>query len=405
MFWLGQGASLLGTQITLLALPLAAITVFSASSQQVGFLRFLETIPYLFCSLPFGVWADRHKKKPLMVAANAARMLLLLAVPVLAYLDLLSIHVLFVIAAGVGVFSVLFEVTWMSYIPILVKRRDHLVDANQKLSVTQSTTDLAGPGLAGLLIGWIGPITVLIGDAASYLLSLVTMGLVRVPEEKPEVTADRSFSRDLREGVSWVFNHAILRPLALIAPFTNMSLTCISTLFLLYGVRTFGLSPAEIGLIFSVSAVGALLGALLSKQLLARFAIGPLYAVSMFLLYSAPVALTFAGGSKPVVISVFVAALMISYFGSGLSNVIQLSLRQTVTPTPMLGRMSAAFRTLLFGGAAVGALAAGLLGGRLGVEAALRLVTICSALLVIPILMTPVVRLRDISDVTNTKAS
>ncbi|GAA3685461.1 fucose permease [Yimella lutea] len=403
-FWFGQGVSLLGSQMTLLALPLAAITVFSASSGEVGLLRFVETIPYLFFALPFGVWVDRRKKKPVMITANALRMLLLLAVPVLAHFDLLTVHVLLVIAGAVGVFSVLFEVTWMSYIPTLVKRRDHLVDANQRLGVTQSTTDLAGPGLAGLLIGWVGPITVLVVDSVSYLLSLVTMAFVRAPEEKPEVSPDRSFTRELSDGVTLVFRHTVLRPLALIAPFTNMSLTCISTLFLLYGVRNSGLTPAEIGTVFSVSAVGALLGALVSKRLLARFPVGPLYGAAMLALYAAPLPLTFADGAKSVVMAVFAATLMISYFGSGLSNVIQLSLRQTCTPTPMMGRMSAAFRTLLFGGAAVGALIAGFLGESLGVEDALRLVTICSALLVLPILMTPVVRLRDVSDAMTTEA-
>ncbi|MGI8666590.1 MAG: MFS transporter [Jatrophihabitans sp.] len=394
-FWSGEALSLFGTQITNLALPLTALLVFDASPQQVGLLRFLQLVPYLFLALVFGVWVDRNRRKPIMLLANLARMLLIALVPLLSHYHHLSITGLLVIACVVGIFSVLFDVSWMSFVPTLVKDPKHYVDANQKMGVTQSTTDVAGPGIAGVLIGWLGPPTALVLDAGSYLASLISLLWIRTPEPAPPPAADRRhLGRELGDGVQWVFGNRILRPLAMLAPFTNFSLTCVSTLFLLYGVRDKGLNAATVGLIFSASSVGALLGALVSKALIRRYRIGVVYGLALAGIYAAPLLLPLAGGSRPVMIAMFILSLLISYFGSGLSNVMQISLRQTCTPPSLMGRMNAAFRTLLFGGGALGGLCAGLIGGAMGLRAGLTLIAICSAAMLVPIALSPVVRLR-----------
>jgi MFS family permease len=394
-FWSGEALSLFGAQVTNLALPLTAVLVFNASAQQVGVLRFLQLVPYLFLALLFGVWVDRSRRKPIMLVANGVRMLLIALVPLLAFYHQLSITGLLVIACVVGIFSVLFDVSWMSFVPTLVKDAKHYVEANQKMGVTQSTTDVAGPGVAGVLIGWIGPITALLVDAVSYLGSLISLLLIRTPEPAPPpASARRHLGRELVDGVRWVFGHQILRPLAMLAPFTNFSLTCVATLFLLYAVRDKGLSPATVGLIFSVSSVGALTGALISKTLIRRYRIGVVYGVALAGIYASPLLLPLAGGSRPVLIGMFMLSLVLAYLGSGLSNVVQLSLRQTCTPPSLMGRMTAAFRTLLFGGGALGGLCAGLIGGAMGLRAGLTLVSICSAGMLVPIAMSAVVRLR-----------
>jgi MFS family permease len=396
-FWSGEALSLFGSQVTNLALPLTALLVFNAGPVQVGLLRFLQLVPYLFLALLFGVWVDRSRRKPIMLAANAARMLLIALVPLLSHFHLLSMAGLLVIACAVGVFSVLFDVCWMSFIPTLVKDPEHYVEANQKMGVTQSTTDVTGPGVAGLLIGWVGPATALAVDAVSYLASLGGLLWIRTPEPPPPPAADRRHvGRELSDGVKWVFGNRVLRPLALLAPFTNFSLTCVQTLFLLYGVRDKGLNAASVGLIFSASSVGALVGALASKALMRRYRFGVVYGLALAGIYAGPLLIPLAGGSRPLVIGMFILSLLISYFGSGLSNVMQISLRQTCTPQSLMGRMNAAFRTLLFGGGALGGLAAGLIGGVMGLRAGLVLVAVCSAAMLVPIALSPVVRLRAI---------
>lgn len=393
-FWSGEALSLFGTQVTNLALPLTAVMVFDASAEQVGLLRFLQLVPYLFLALLFGVWVDRGRRRPIMMLANGVRMLLIALVPLLSHYHHLSIDGLLVIACVVGVFSVLFDVSWMSFVPVLARHPRHYVEANQKMGVTQSTTDVAGPGAAGVLIGWLGPTTALLVDAGSYLASLTGLALIRTPEPPPPAVERRHLGRELRDGVQWVFGHRLLRPLALLAPFTNFSLTCVSTLFLLYGVRDKGMSPAEVGLIFSASSVGALAGALASRTLMRRCRIGPLYGVALAGIYAGPLLLAFAGGSRPVLTGLFVLSLLVSYLGSGLSNVVQITLRQTCTPPSLMGRMNAAFRTLLFGGGALGGLCAGLVGGAMGLHAGLVLVALCSAGMLVPIALSPVVRIR-----------
>ncbi|MEW1612893.1 MULTISPECIES: MFS transporter [unclassified Streptomyces] len=393
-FWSGEAFSLFGAQITNLALPLTAVLVYDATPQQMGLLSFLQLSPYLFLSLLFGVWVDRSRRKPLMLAANAIRMVLIASVPLLSALHLLTVEGLLLIACLVGTCSVLFDVSWMSFVPTLVKDRRLYVEANQKLGVTQSTSDVAGPGVAGVLVGWLGPPTALVLDAVSYLASLISLLTIRTKEPAPPRATERHLGRELKEGVSWVFGHHLLRPLALLAPFTNFSLTSVSTLFLLYGVREKGLTPQLIGLVYSVSSVGALLGALGSAAIIRRFPTGLVYGVALTGIYAGPLLLIVAGGPRPVMIATFILSLLISYFGSGLSNVVQLTLRQTLTEQSLMGRMNAAFRTLLFGGGALGGLCGGLLGGALGLRNGLVVLALCSAAMVIPLLMSPIIRLR-----------
>lgn len=404
-FWSGEALSLFGTQITTLALPLTAVMIFKASPLQVGLLRFLQLSPYLFLALVFGVWVDRSRRKPIMLLANAGRMLLIGLVPLLAHFGRLSITGLLVIACMVGIFSVLFDVSWMSFVPTLVKDSRHYAEANQKMGVTQSASDVAGPGAAGMLIGWLGPPTAMVVDVASYLASLATLLWIRNAEPAPPPTPGRRHAgRELADGVRWVFGSRTLRPFALLAPFTNFSLTCVSTLFLLYAVRDKGLTAATVGLIFSVAAVGALAGAFASKAIMRRYRFGLIYGVALAGIYAGPLLLPIAGGSRPALIGIFMLSLVLSYLGGGLSNVMQITLRQTCTPPVLMGRMNAAFRTLLFGGGALGGLCAGFVGGAIGLRAGLTLVAVCSALMLVPIAMSPVVRLRVIPATTTDSA-
>src|SRR6266446_20283 len=149
-FWSGETLSLYGTQITILALPLTAVLVFHAGARELGLLRFLELLPYPAFSLLFGVWVDRSRRRPLMLGANFARMILLALVPILAAAGQLNLVSLMVITFAVGAASVLFDVSWMSYVPTLIRDRRYLVEANTKLGITASSADVAGPGLAGV---------------------------------------------------------------------------------------------------------------------------------------------------------------------------------------------------------------------------------------------------------------
>ncbi|MFC5908685.1 MFS transporter [Streptacidiphilus monticola] len=399
-FWAGESLSLMGTQVTNLALPLTAILAFHASDEQVGLLRFLQLVPYLGLALLFGVWVDRARRRSIMLGANITRMVLIGLVPVLHWTHTLTMGPLLVIACAVGIASVLFDVSWMSYVPMLVKDPKHYVEASSKMGISSSTADVAGPGLAGVLVSWLTAPVALLVDAFSYLVSVVSLLLIRTEEPKPApATGDkRHLWTELREGVAFVFGDRILRPLAMVAPFCNFSLVTVWTMFLLYATRVVGLSAAQIGVVFAAASVGGLVGATISRKVLDRFPLGPVYAVTMGAVFAGPLLLPWAGGPRAVQVALFILSFFVSYLGLAIASVVMVSLRQTCTPQSMMGRMSACFRTVLFGGGALGGLFAGLLAGAIGPESALTWAAIGSAVVIVGLVVSPVSRLRQLPE-------
>ncbi|TQF04570.1 MFS transporter [Kitasatospora acidiphila] len=392
-FWLGETVSLLGTQVTNLALPLTAIGAFGATDEQVGLLRFLQLVPYLGLALPIGVWTDRSRRRPVMLGANLVRLVLLGLVPLLYWWHLLNLPLLMVITCTVGIASVVFDVSWMSYVPVLVKSPDHYVEASAKMGASSSTADVAGPGLAGVLVSALGAPMAVVVDSCSYAVSVVSLLLIRTPEPRPEPVAERHLWRELKDGLGWVLHDRVLRALALIGFCCNFSMITVWTMFLLYGTHDLHLGSTTLGAVFATASVGGLVGALISRKVIARFPLGRVYLVAQSALLLGPSLIPAAGGPRPVMIGIFVLSFFTTYLGLGVAGVIIVSLRQAVTPQSMMGRMTAAFRTLLFGGGALGGLCAGLLTGQFGARTALTVASAASATVVIGLLLSPVSRL------------
>lgn len=396
-FWLGETLSLLGAQVTNLALPLTAITAFDASDEQVGVLRFLQLVPYLGLALVFGVWVDRARRQRIMLGANLVRMLLLALVPVLYWTDALSMASLLLIACAVGVASVLFDVSWMSYVPTLVRDPKHYVEAGAKMGMSSSAADVAGPGLAGVLVGALTAPVALIVDAFSYLVSLVSLLLIRTREPRPDPPAvRRHWPTELRDGLRWVLKNPVLRSLALIGFCCNFSMVTVWTMFLLYGTRDLHLDSTTLGGIFATASVGGLIGAVISRKVIRRFRLGRVYLVAQSALLIGPMLIVLATGPRPVMVAMFVLSFFTTYLGLGVAGVVIVSLRQAGTPQSMMGRMTAVFRTLLFGGGALGGLFAGLLSGRIGAQGALTVAAIGSAAVLIALVRSPVSRLHSL---------
>lgn len=396
-FWLGETLSLVGTQVTNLALPLTAVNAFHATDEQVGVLRFLQLVPYLGLALVFGVWVDRARRRRIMLGANLVRMVLLACVPLLYWTDALSLVSLLVIVCAVGVASVLFDVSWMSYVPTLVRDPEHYVEAGAKMGMSSSAADVAGPGLAGVLVGVLTAPVALLVDAFSYLVSLLSLLLIRTPERRPEPpAARRHLPTELRDGLRWVLKNPVLRSLALIGFCCNFSMITVWTMFLLYGTRDLHLDSTTLGGIFATASVGGLIGAAISRRVIRRFRLGLVYLVAQSALLIGPTLIVLAAGPRPVTVGMFVLSFFTTYLGLGVAGVIIVSLRQASTPPSLMGRMTAAFRTLLFGGGALGGLFAGLLSGRIGARGALTVAAIGSAAVLIALALSPVSRLRGL---------
>ncbi|MFK0258770.1 MFS transporter [Streptomyces sp. NPDC090445] len=397
-FWFGETVSLLGTQVTNLALPLTAISAFGATDEQVGLLRFLQLVPYLGLALLIGVWTDRVRRRPVMLGANAVRLVLIGSVPLLYWCGLLDLTILLVIACAVGIASVVFDVSWMSYVPTVVRTPEHYVEAGAKMGTSSSAADVAGPGLAGVLVSALTAPVALVVDACSYAVSMLSLLLIRTREPRPEPAAERHLLRELRDGLGWVMGNSVLRALALVGFCCNFSMITTWTMFLLHGTNDLHLGSSTLGTIFATASVGGLIGSLVSRRVIARFPLGRVYLVAQSALLLGPTLIVAAGGPRPLMLAMFVLSFFTTYLGLGVAGVIIVSLRQTLTPQSMMGRMTAAFRTLLFGGGALGGLAAGLLAGRLGAHGALVVAAVGSAAVALGLLASPVNRLKALPE-------
>ncbi|GII62156.1 MFS transporter [Sphaerisporangium krabiense] len=396
-FWVGETISLMGVQVTALALPLTAVISLHAGAEQTGALRFVQFIPFLFLSLLFGVWADRRRKRPLMITANVIRCVLIALVPVLAWLDALSMFGLYALALGIGVCTVLFDVCWMSYVPTLVQK-EHLVEANGKVNSSFSVADLAGPGISGLIVQiFTAPYALLI-DAFSYLVSVFTLTSIKRPEPEPTPGAERHLGREIREGIVLVTKNPFLRVIATIGSAYNFCYMFIDGIFVLYCVRTLGFNAFTIGLVFSLSSVGGLLGSLAASRFIKRFPYGRIYVVAVVVGYSGWLLVPLVTGPTWLAAAVIGGGFVFTRFGLSVANVVALSLRQAVTPQNMMARMTAGMRTLLSGLGTLGALAGGFVGASLGLREAIWIGAIASVVATVPLFLSIIPRLQKLPE-------
>ncbi len=369
--WAGESISLFGSYVTELALPLAAVLTLDATPGQLGFLGAARFAPFLLVTLFAGVWADRSRRRPILIGANVGRAAALAVIPLLAAIDQLRIEHLYSIAFVVGTLTVLFEVSYVTVVPSLV-RRDELVEANSVMQASASVAEVGGPGLGGMLVSVFSAPVAIALDAVSYLFSTLALVAIRKPEPLPERGRERvKVSSQIREGLSLTFGDSLLRPMAVSAALSNLFQQSILVLLALYVTRDLNLSPATLGFVLSLGAVGALLGSILADRLGRRMGIGRAYAWATALdlgLLLLPVASEL---SYPSV--VIAAGFILNGVGMGLTNVYSVTLRQTVTPGRLIGRMNASYKFLTFGAIPVGALIGGALAEAIGVRNAIAL--------------------------------
>lgn len=396
-FWIGQTTSQVGSQITLVALPLVAVLTLNVGSGELGVLRFAEYLPFLAFTLLFGVWADRRRRRPLMVASNVVRGVLIALVPLLAAFDLLTLPLLFAVVFVVGMGAALFEVCWLSYLPVLVGR-SRLVEAMGKVSTSHSAAEVAGPGAGGLLVQLTTAPFALLLDALSYLVSVVSLLSIRhrEPDPAPEAVPRRHLGRELGEGLRFAFGEPHIRATAITASMSNFFYLTTETVFLLYAVRELHFSPGLIGLILTAMGAGGLLGAAFANAISGRFPFGQVYVIARLTGGLGAILLPLAAGPKVVVVAMCFASFFVVQAAVANTNVLGISLRQTLTPDDIRGRMNASVRTLAFGSLSLGGLAAGWLASVIGFHATLWLAAIGYAATIVPILASPLPRLRTL---------
>lgn len=394
-FWVGETVSLFGTQVTFLALPLTAIIVLRASPEQLGLLRFLENVPFLLFALLVGAWVDRHRKRPVMIGSNVVRSLLVGLVPALAVAGALHMPLLYAIAFGVGIATVFFDVCWMSYVPALVQKK-HLVEANSKISTSYTAAAVAGPGIGGFMVELIGAPKAMIADAFSYVFSIVTLLAIRSEEPRPEVPHRRHLRAEIGEGLRLVVGNRYVRATTAQGGLWNFFFIMSDTMFLLYAIRQLHLTPGLVGAILGVGAVGGIVGSALASSLTRRVRYGRAILTATLFGTVPAFLIPAAAGPAALMATIFMLAFFLIRFGLATANVLMITLRQTVTPARLLGRMNAASRTILYTLGPLGGIVGGILGATIGLRATLLVAAVGFVLTLIPILLSPIPSLREL---------
>lgn len=366
--WTSILCSSLGGQITLLALPLTAAVMLHATPTQMGILQALEVLPFALFSLPAGVLLDRVRKLPVYIGGEAMLALAVASVPVAAWLGVLGMGWLYFVGFVIG--SV--HTTAGSAAQIVLTQvvpRERLVEAHAKNALASSGADVAGPGLAGLLIKLLGAPVALAVDALMLAVSVLILRGIRVQETLPSRKA-QDFWAELKAGLRFVRDRQLLVSMAVMMAGWNLFQNSALVVQILLATRELQLSPEAVGWSYVAIGAGTVLGSVYGHRISRHMGPGPCMLMGYALCGVGWLQLAFAPSGAWGVAS-FALMLFIWGFGAVLLFINFLSLRQAVTPAPMLGRMTSTVRWLILLPAAPGALLGGWLGEHLGLRAAL----------------------------------
>jgi MFS family permease len=360
-----------------------------------GVLAAASGLPHLLFGLFAGAWIDRVRRRPVMIAADIGRAALLLAIPVAAWLDHLSIALLIAIAFSTETLTVFFDIAYLSYLPALVPRRD-LVTANSRLEASASGAQVVGPAFGGGIVRLLGAPAAVLVDTLSYVASAVLLWRIEQTEEPPAAAVKAGLLAEIRQGLATLWRNPVLRALALSSAITNLAGFLFLSIYVLYMTRYLGLDAAAVGLVFGAGGVGALLGSLLAGPARGRWGMGPVLVGSqvLFGLFGVlvPLAVLFPRSALPLIVAAeFLQWVMVLVY-----SINAVSLRQSITPDHLLGRVNGSMRCIVWGMRPLGSLLGGFLGGQIGLPATLVVGAVGMMLAFLPLLRSPIPRLRRI---------
>ncbi len=368
--WSAETISQIGSAVDDLAIGFVAIVFLDASAFEVAILGTLNFLPFILFTLPAGVWVDRLRRRPILIAGDFARAALLASIPIAYVADALTLWQLYVVVFLTGVCTVFFDVAYQSYLPSLVER-DQIIEGNSKLEISRSAAQVGGPGFAGALVEiFTAPYAVLV-DALSFVGSGLFLLGIRTQEEPPvrETVDGRKASlwTELKEGLRFVLGNPNLKAQAGCTATSNFFSSLAFSILLVFLVREVGLSAGVIGIVFSIGALSSFAAAFTAMRLSNRFGIGPTTIVVAALFGPAMLIVAFVPEGNAAIPFLIVAQLLFFYTGI-VYNIIQVSYRQAICPPRLQGRMNSVMRFMVWGTIPPGTLAGGALGSWVGLR-------------------------------------
>jgi len=371
-FWLGQTVSRFGSGITGIALPLTGVLLLAATPSQMGILSALDGAAVLAIGLFVGVWVDRVRRRPLLIATDLGRAFILGTVPLAALFGVLHIEQLYAVAALTGMFTVIFNVANQSFLPSLISQTA-LVEGNSKLGVSDSLAEIGGPAVAGPLVQLISAPFAVLFDALSFLFSAFCLGLIRKPEPPVAVAENRmSIWHELVQGLHEVLKNPLLRSLAGGVGAFNFFGNFVGALYALYVVRELHAAHQAVFDVFQgflhLSGASALVGAFIAERVVRRFGLGLTAGATLFIYGATGLLIPLAAGPTAIALSFLFTSQLAGDASVSIHLIAEVSLRQSIVPGNMLGRTNASLQFLSQGVAPIGALLAGILGELIGLR-------------------------------------
>ncbi len=372
--WTAQTFTQLAAQMSFLAVPLVAVVTLDATPFQMGILTALASLPSLLAGLQAGVLVDQHARRPIMIGADLARAFVLALIPIAWWLDLLSMPLLGLLVVLAGAASMLFDLAYQAFLPSVVSR-DRLVDANSQMELSRTASELAGPGIGGLLLQLIGaPLTLLV-NGGLHGLSALAIWIIRIVEPPTQRERDQppSLRGQIVEGLEAVWQSPVLRATIGARGLLGFFNAVLEAVFVLYIVRVLDVEPVAIGVVFGIGGIGFLVGALLPSRTNQRLGFGTATTLGALVIAASDFLVPLAEGTGWLILPLLAAAQF--FFGMGMTvfNVNGASARQLTVPGHLQGRASSISRFVAMSVVPAGALLGGLLGDVIGLRETLLL--------------------------------
>lgn len=393
-YWSAQTISFVGDQVTMVALPLAAVLTLHVTPAELGVLSAVGLLPNLLISMHAGAWVDRRgQRRKTMIVMDAGRAVALGSIPVAYFGGFLTLAQLFVVAFVVGAMGVIFNVATQGLFTAVVPR-EHYLQGTSLSRGTFSFSWVAGPGIGGALVQTLSAPFAILADVVSFAGSALLLGSVSADEP----AGDHAERGRIREGLTFVRRTPALMAKFVAGAALNLFYSIYFALFLLFAARELHLSSGLIGLALSAGAVGALAGSVLANRAVARIGLGAVFVAGSLIYPAALVLVPFAGGSRWQGFGMFTVAEFVSGAGLMLLDISGSTIQQAITPDRFRARVQGAYQAINYGARPVGALLGGLLAGTFGLRPVLMLAVAGGVVSVVPLFTSPIPRMREIPD-------